>query len=129
MKKIFLVLFICAGLNVVNAQQSDSLMIKKIFSAALSDSTAYKNLEYLCTKIGGGLCGSPQAAKAVEWAKKVLQQMQLDSVYLQKVMVHHWDRGEKETASIVSAKFGSKDVTICALGESVGTPAKGFLHR
>jgi hypothetical protein len=126
MKKLFLVLFICSGLNVVNAQQSDSLMINKIFGTALSDSTAYKNLEYLCTKIGGRLCGSPQAAKAVEWAKKVLQQMQLDSVYTQKVMVHHWERGEKETAGIVSAKFGSKDVSICALGESVGTPANGI---
>ena len=52
--------------------------------------------------------------------------MQLDSVYTQKVMVHYWDRGEKETAGIVSAKLGSKDVSICALGESVGTAVNGI---
>jgi carboxypeptidase Q len=77
----------------------------------------------------GRLCGSPQATKAVEWAKSVLLKMSLDTVYTQKVMVHHWERGEKETAGIVSTKFGSKDVNICALGESIGTPENGITSK
>lgn len=126
MKNILFILVFFAGIFSVKAQESDSTVIAKFYSEALSDDTAYKNLEYLCTKIGGRLCGSPQAAAAVEWAKQLLMQMGLDTVYLQPVMVHHWVRGDKESAGMASKVFGSKEVNVCSLGESVGTPADGI---
>jgi len=124
-KTVFFIVIIFSVLKIYS-QESDSAVIRSIFREALSNKTSYKNLEYLCTKIGGRICGSPQAAAAVEWSKQVLQQMKLDTVYLQKVKVRHWDRGEKETASISSKIYGSKDVNICTLGESVGTPIAGI---
>jgi hypothetical protein len=126
MKKIIISFALVFALFSAKAQEKDSTVIANFFGEALSDKTAYSNLEYLCTKIGGRICGSPQAAAAVEWAKQLLQQMDLDTVYLQPVMVHHWVRGEKETASVASKVYGSKEVNVCALGESVGTPTDGI---
>jgi len=126
MKKIIICLALVFTLFSATAQEPDSTVIANFFSEALADKTAYGNLEYLCTKIGGRICGSPQAAAAVEWAKQLLQQMDLDTVYLQPVMVHHWVRGEKESASVASKVFGAKELNVCALGESVGTPTNGI---
>ena len=74
-------------------------MIRKIYTEALSNPVAYHQLDYLCNQIGGRLCGSPQAEKAVQWAKHLLDGMGLDTVYLQPVMVTHWERGEKIIAN------------------------------
>ncbi len=126
MKKLLFFTILSMNIAFAGAQQSDSAVIKSFYNSALSSDTAYNNLEYLCTKIGGRLCGSPQAAAAVEWSKQLLKIMKLDTVYTQSVMVHHWVRGEKETASVASKVHGSMDVHICALGESIGTPADGL---
>jgi carboxypeptidase Q len=126
MKNILIVLVLSLTVMSSYSQDSDSILIKNIYNNALSDDEAYDNLEYLCTKIGGRLCGSPQAAAALEWAKLLMQSMDLDTVYYQKLYVHHWERGEKETASMASKVFGSKEVNICALGESIATPEEGI---
>ena len=126
MKRLILFAMVTSNIAFAHAQQSDSAVIKSIYNAALLSDTTYSNLEYLCTKIGGRLCGSPQAAAAVEWGKQLFKTMKLDTVYTQSVMVHHWERGEKETASMTSKVYGSKDVHICALGESIGTTADGI---
>ena len=59
------------------AQKEDSLVIRNIFTEAMSDSTAYHNLRYLCSRIGGRLCGSPQVQKAIQWSKSTLDGMGL----------------------------------------------------
>src|SRR5436190_23756856 len=98
------------------AQQSDSLIIRKIFTEALSNRTSYEQLDYLSNKIGGRLSGSPEAEKAVNWAKAEMEKMGLDRVYLQEVMVPHWVRGEKEEGKIVGKKGKKVEVPVCALG-------------
>jgi hypothetical protein len=108
------------------SQANDSLLIRRIYTEALSKPVAYHNLDYLCNKIGGRLCGSSQAEKAVQWTQKVLNGMGLDTVYLQPVMVGHWERGEKETGRVVSVKAGNHNLNICAIGGSVPTPAQGL---
>ncbi|MDX5444412.1 MAG: M20/M25/M40 family metallo-hydrolase [Hymenobacteraceae bacterium] len=109
------------------AAVSDSAVIRKIYDEALSDPQSYKNLEYLSTRIGGRLSGSPQAAAAVEWTRQLMESMDLDRVYLQEVMVPHWVRGEKEYAKIYNSRLvGSQEVNVCALGGSVGTGANGL---
>ena len=126
----FLFLFVSflfqIGISTVSAQEGDSALIRKIYTEALSNPVAYHNLDYLCTRIGGRLCGSPQAEKAVQWTKTVLDVMGLDSVWLQPVMVGHWERGEKETGRVVSEKLGKHDLHVCAIGGSVHTPANGI---
>ncbi len=107
------------------SQESDSLVIKKIFDAVLSKGEAYKTLTYLTKSIGPRLSGSDGAAKAVQYTKKVMEGYQFDRVFLQDVMVPHWVRGKKEEAYIESGKQKIK-VPIAALGGSVATPVAGI---
>ncbi len=125
-KKTLLFLFTIILISPVFPQKTDSIVIKKIFNEALSNDIAYKNLEYLCKKIGARICGSPQAAAAVEWTKQLLQNMDLDNVYIEELWVHRWDRGEKEYSKMVSNINGTKELNICALGESIGTKVEGI---
>ena len=107
------------------AQNKDSVMMRRLFDEALVNGKSYKNLEYLCKKIGPRLSGSSNAQKAVEWTKKLMEGYGFDKVYLQEVMVPHWVRGEKEVAKIIS---GSRQVTvpIVALGGTIATPKAGL---
>lgn len=123
-------LIICGLLLLLNhyqAQNQDSLTLRKIFDYYLTESNCYRNLEYLSTKIGGRLSGSPEAAKAVVWAKNAMYEAGADTVYMQPCMVPHWVRGTKEFCYSINPK--TKQTThynICALGGSVATPKKGL---
>jgi hypothetical protein len=110
-----------------NGQNSDSLMIRKIYDEVLKNSECYQNLAYLCSNIGGRLSGSPEAAKAVEWGKTVMEGLKLNRIELQPVIVPHWVRGDKEQAFIVNPTTGARQETqICALGGSIATAANGI---
>jgi carboxypeptidase Q len=103
----------------------DSGVIKQIYSEALSDTTAYDNLKTLCTNYQGRICGTAKADSALVWAENLLMSMGLDSVYLQPLMVKKWDRGEKETAKVISPVVGAHAVSVCALGWAEGTGPDG----
>lgn len=125
MKKVLFPVLILVFVNALHAQLgNDSTALRKIYDYYLTESKCYKNLEYLATKIGGRISGSPQAEKAVQWAKQAMIAAGADTVFLQPCMVPHWVRGKKEVC-IVSAKGISEKLNICALGSSVGTPAGG----
>jgi hypothetical protein len=124
-------LFLCSlFVMVANAQNNDSIMLRKIYDEALTNGQSYKNLEYLCKNIGGRLAGSPEAAKSVEFVKATMDKMGLDSVYLQPCMVPHWVRGAKELGEVVDANTSKRtSVAICALGGSISTPPEGLTAR
>ena len=127
MRKVCLFSFLAIFTLQVSGQQSDSLIIRKIFNEALTNSVAYKNLDVLVNTIGGRLSGSPEAAKAVEWAKDAMIKAGADTVWLQEVWVPHWVRGDKEKGMIQDgAGKPLKEVPVCALGMSVGTPTWGI---
>lgn len=107
------------------AQNPDSLMIRKIYDEALGNGHTYKNLEYLCKKIGPRLSGSVNAQKSVDWTKKLMEDYGFDKVYLQELMVPHWERGAKEIAYIMEGKTRIP-VPIAALGGSIASPAGGI---
>ena len=122
-----ILLFCLSLLNTIQAQNADSVMIRKIYDEVLTHSECYQNLSYLCSNIGGRLSGSPQAAKAVNWGKAVMEGLKIDRVELQAVFVPHWVRGDKEQGLIINPKTGAKQETqICALGGSVATPIEGI---
>ncbi|TPE42653.1 M20/M25/M40 family metallo-hydrolase [Pontibacter mangrovi] len=105
----------------------DSATIKKIYDNALTSFESYENLRYLTKQIGARLSGSPQAAAAVEWSRQLMEKMDLDTVYLQEVMVPHWVRGEKEIGRVTNSRLlGNVDMHIVALGGSVGTGKQGL---
>jgi carboxypeptidase Q len=125
MKSIKLSLLFLFLSNLVIAQVPDSTMIRKIYDYALQNGESYKNLEYLCKQIGPRLSGSQNAQKAVDWTKKVMEDYGFDKVYLQEVMVPHWERGAKEAAFILDGKT-KITVPVAALGGSVATPGQGI---
>lgn len=105
----------------------DAFFIRKIYDQTLTDNQCYDWLQYLTRQIGGRLAGSPQAAAAVEYTRQMLDTLGLDTVWLQPVMVPHWERGEPEQVRIVnSMKMGSVDLDALALGNSVGTGIMGI---
>ena len=110
----------------VSAQNSDSLMLRKIYSEALVNGKAYSWLYELTTNHGKRLSGSEGAEKAVQWAKKVMTETLADSVWLQECYVPHWVRGEKEIGKIIDSKNNPQTVPVCALGMSVGTSKDGM---
>lgn len=110
-----------------SAQSNDSIILRKHFDYYLTQSKCYKNLEYLCTKIGSRLSGSPGAEQAVVWAKKAMYDAGADTVYLQLCMVPHWVRGEKEKCYSVNSVSKQKvNYEVCALGSSIATPKNGI---
>ena len=106
-------------------QNQDSLQIRKLYDYYLSQSKCYTNLEVLCTTIGGRLSGSPQAEKAVYWAKKAMLDAGADTVFLQACMVPHWVRGKKEVCTYTQGGK-TKNLNCVALGSSVGTGKTGL---
>lgn len=105
-----------------SSYEKDKQIIQGFYNEALTQKTAYEDLRYLCKKIGHRLSGSVGAAKAVQWTSKRLKEYGADEVWLQEVMVPNWKRGSKEIAHIVNGK----NLNICALGNSVGTPFEGI---
>ena len=109
--------------------QKDEVVIRSIFDEALTNHEAYENLRYLCKNTAGRIAGTPEAAAAVEFTKQVMSRMNLDSVYLQELIVPHWERGNFEYAMISSSKLGSARLNISALGKSIGTGETGITAR
>ncbi len=121
MNKLFISYFICfAGIN-LQAQKEDSIFIRTIYNEALSKGHAYENLRSLCKDVGPRLSGSSQAQMAVEWSEQLMKSYKFDSVYLQKVMVPHWERGTKESGWLKTDDGKLIPVNLLALGGSIGT--------
>ena len=123
-KYFLLVILLLTGLRTYS-QDSDSLVIRNIYSEALPSTKSYEMLRELCKSIGGRLTGSKNANDAVKLIEAKLKGMNLDNVYLQKLKVRNWERGEKE-AAYVNTKKGRVNFNVCALGISVGTGDKGI---
>ncbi len=118
MKNIFFSLSLMVSISTF-AQKDDSLQIREIFDAALMEGHAYKNLRSLCKDVGARLSGSPEAEKAVNWAKELLESYEFDKVWLMPVKVPHWVRGDVEEAGV-----NGKPISIKTLGGSVSSNGK-----
>jgi carboxypeptidase Q len=122
-KLLFILMGLFFSIQLLFAQEQT---IEAIFSNALNSYVAYENLRVLCETTEGRIAGTPAAAAAVEFTKQIMDQMDLDSVYLQELMVPNWKRGEPEQARIISSKLGIQELNIAALGLSVGTGPDGI---
>lgn len=100
-------------------------MIRSFFDDALTSDQLGNNLRYLTSKIGSRISGSDNANKAVTWGKAMMDNIAPDRVYLQEVMVPHWERGAKEQSSFISTSGETVPMAVCALGGSIAT--KGTL--
>ncbi len=127
-RQLLSLLSLFIGLTGLNAQtEQDSVQLRKLYDVSLMDGQSYEWLRALTKDVGPRLSGSDGAEKAVQWAKKELEAMELDSVWLQPVMVPKWTRGTPETAYFTTADSEKKEVPICALGGSIATPVDGLI--
>ncbi len=123
-------LWILLFLPMLSYGQGHEAQLKKIYDTELSSGHTYENLRYLCKEIGNRLSGSPGAAAAVEWTKQLMENYGFDTVYLQPVMVPHWERGGRDVVRVVnSRKQGTLELTSLALGNTQGTGSKGLLGQ
>lgn len=124
-EKISILLFLVLIVFQVHAQD-DKQRIRAVFDEALTSWESYSNLEWLCENTAGRICGTPEAAAAVEFTYQLMLKMDLDTVWKQECMVRNWKRGSPELSRIVSGVFGTTDVPVCALGLSIGTGENGI---
>lgn len=119
MKSILFFLFI--SVNQLAISQSDSAFIRTIYDIALEEGRAHEDLRSLCKDIGARLSGSAEAQMAVEWGERKMKEYDFDRVYLQEIMVPHWERGTKEAGWIRKEDGQLIKVNLLALGGSIGT--------
>jgi carboxypeptidase Q len=124
--KIVSTLILSLLLSLSTFAQTDEEVIKSIYDEALTQSPAYDNLRYLTKSVGHRLAGSTGAAAAVEYTRRLMESYGFDTVFLQPVMVPHWVRGEKEQLRLISSYAGTQELSVTALGNSIGTGVTGI---
>ncbi len=93
-----------------------------IVETALREQKGHEYLRELC-EIGPRLSGSENSMKAINWAFEKMKSLGFDKVWLQPVMVPHWERGNIESCSILHL---NRKLSVLALGGSISTPPKGI---
>jgi len=120
------ILFFFLFSNILFAQLSEKKLdnyknqADRIIRSALVEQKAYGWLKEVC-EIGPRLSGSEKSLKAIRYAEDKMKQLDFDKVWLQPVMVPHWERGEVEEAFVVDGIDKGKQLHIASLGSSVAT--------
>lgn len=127
MRKTFILLILILFASRQNAQEYEKVL-RSIFDEALTDTTAWSQLRYLCSNTKGRLSGTPASLQAVNFTANALKEAGADTVWLQKVIVPHWVRVFEE-CKISSGVLGEKELTISTLGLSVATSPGGIRSR
>ena len=97
----------------------------KITSTSLEGRNTWSMLRDFCS-MGPRLSGSENSLKAIHWAESKMKELGLENIYLQPVMVPHWERGKVEQAEITGGEYSGRKISICALGGSIGTEKEGI---
>ncbi|MDP1676935.1 MAG: M28 family peptidase [Bacteroidota bacterium] len=119
-----ILLFLVGFSFCLTAQQSHSEIAIQIKDKGLEELSAFEMLKDLTGNVGNRLSGSKNYEKAVMWGKQMLYKAGADSAWLEPVMIPHWVRGE-EKSSLVLVNKKKIELSICALGGSVGTSKNG----
>lgn len=94
-----------------------------IATAALKDDVAYDFTEGLTTEVGPRPAGTPQEARARDWAVAKLKALGFSNVRAEAYTMPVWVRGKDEARII--APF-PQNLTLAALGNSGSTPEAGI---
>ncbi len=117
-------LLLCSLLPFSTLAQSDSAVLKKLRDEVMLRSTCYQNLRVLTKTIGHRLSGSPQAAKAVQWALKAMKEAGADTAWLQPVWVPRWVRGAESLKVKKPGSAGYEAVRMLSLGNAAGSDGR-----
>ena len=112
----------------VSAQEAPALTeaqaknVDRLIEKGLEDNLAWEVLESLTTEIGPRMPASPAEARARDWGAAKLKKLGFKNVRIETFEMPYWER-VSEKAEIVSPF--PQSLTITALGNSIGTPARG----
>jgi len=109
-----------APISLVEVYRNDA---DQIIDTALSDSTGFDRLAYMCDTFGHRFSGSENLERAIDWILETMNADGLDNVRGEEVMVPHWVRG-REVLTLLTPH--ERDLLILGLGGSIGTPAEGI---
>ena len=122
---IILSLFILSCKNQKPYDEKTAEVINTFYGDALGDRESYELLRDLSKNVGSRLSGSEGAKKAVLWSKEVMEGYGFDTVYLQEVMVPHWERGSVEECYYFDGEE-KISLRIMGAGGTVSTPEGGI---
>lgn len=126
MKKLVLTLAVSSSIFGFAQSKQDSIKFKNISDKIMTEGQAYDWLYDLTKNIGHRLSGSLANEKAVKWAEQKLKEAGADKVWLERVMVPNWYRGD-ESLHIKSADGTWKNIKMLSLGNSEGTKGKDLI--
>lgn len=109
----------CSATDASSCAQAAS----KITPIVMGDSPLAENLRQLTDDIGGRVTGSPEMAKAVEWAIAAFRVGGVD-VHTERYMIPHaWKEAASSLEILGPARF---PVSLVSVGLSPATPAEGI---
>ena len=95
----------------------------QIIDTALSDSSGFERLAYMCDTFGHRFSGSDNLERAIDWILETMAADSLDNVRGEQVMVPHWVRG-RESLTLLEPRVLA--LPVLGLGGSIGTPPDGL---
>ena len=109
-----------APVSLVETYRNDA---DQLIDTALSDSTGFDRLAYMCDTFGHRFSGSESLEQAIDWILETMTADGLDNVRGEPVKVPHWVRG-RESLTLLEPR--ESDVPVLGLGGSIGTPPEGI---
>ena len=109
-----------ASVSLVEAYRNDA---DQIIDTALSDSSGFDRLAYMCDTFGPRFSGTDNLEQAIDWILETMADDSLDNVRGEQVMVPHWVRG-RESLTLLEPR--EQDLPVLGLGSSIGTPSDGL---
>ena len=120
----FVFVFGCSQTKPILSTETSNI-INTFYGDALEYKESYGLLKDLTKNVGQRLSGSVGAKNAVLWSKAIMENYGFDNVYLQEVMVPHWERGDLEECFFYS-NDNRVDLKILGAGGTVSTPKDGI---
>ena len=121
--KIFVIIILISFIDAQVIKQKYNDISFSIIAKALSDSTAFNRLAYMCDVYGPRLSGSRNLEKATDWIISEMKKDGISNVKGERVKVPVWIRGSE---SLKLIKPYEKELTMLGLGGSIGTPRGGI---
>jgi len=94
--------------------------------AALESDLAYRITESLTTQVGPRLAGTPQEARARDWAVAQLEALEFDTVYVETFELDLWTRGHSIYEEVAITAPYPQEVYGISLGGAAATPEGGL---
>jgi len=128
MKSLFLTIMLFAAPGFAGNSAIHEDIAKRLLSVGLKSGEAYSLLEELTTEAPHRLSGSQGAEIAVQVTVRQMKERGFENVHTEAVVVPRWVRGSVERAQVMtSGDAPPVDLSICALGRSVGTAKGGII--